>query len=96
MEGGEGESAVRWVSGTGGRGQSLAHLGSSSPSALDRLTCIHPPAQEGPRVQTHTHRVGVSPTHSHADGHMHTHKHRQTVRTASSYWRSLGGTLQLC
>ena len=46
--------AVRWVSGTGGQGQSLSHLGSSSPSALDRLTCIHPPAQEGPRAHTYT------------------------------------------
>ncbi len=74
----EREGAVRCVSGTGGQGQSLSHLGSSSPSALDRLTCIHPPAQEGPRA--HRHSVGVSPTHSHALTHTHvvTHAHSQT------------------
>lgn len=60
----EREGAAGWMSGTGGQGQSLSHLGSSSPSALDRLTRIRPPAQEGPRAHTHTHRVGVSLPHT--------------------------------
>lgn len=54
------------MSGTGGLGQSLSHLGSSSPSALDRLTCIHPPAQKessGTHTDVHTStKVGVTPS----------------------------------
>ena len=67
------DRAVRLVSGTGGQGQSLPHLGSSSPSALDRLTCIHPPAQEGPK--THTEEVYVP--HTQTQEYMHTHKHKK-------------------
>lgn len=78
----EREGAVRWVSGTGGRGQYLSHLGSSSPSALDRLTCIHPPAQEGPRA--HTHRVGVSPTHSAACALTNTDEQRGLLRATGA------------
>lgn len=69
---------MRWVSGTGGQGQSLSHLGSSSPSALDRLTCIHPPAQEGPEAHTQTEYRFLSPTLLHAHGHMHTRKHKKS------------------
>lgn len=75
------ERAVRWVSGTGGRGQShsLSYLGRFSASAFDRLTCIHPPAQEGPQAHT-----GVPPTRSQTHVHMHNHL------TTSSYWCSSG------
>lgn len=85
----ERERGLRWVSWTGGQGQSLSHLGSSSPSALDRLTCIHPPAQEGP--QAHIYRVGVSPTHSHA-------RSQTQVSSVSSFGLLAlpRGTVKLC
>lgn len=79
--------AARWVSGTGGWGQSasLSHLGGFSPSAFDRLTRIHPPAQKEPRAHVRT--VDATLPHS-----LQTHKHLPAL----SYWRSLGGTRELC
>lgn len=72
---------------------SLSHLGGFSPSAFDRLTRIHPPAQEGPRAHVRAEPTPLSHTAC-----------RRTADTraltkhlpASSYWRSLGGTRELC
>lgn len=79
--GGWGGGAERWVSGTGGRVLYLSHLGSPSPSALDRLICIHPPAQEGPRA----HKQSGSLSHTLA--RTWTHAHSQTAASSMNcFW----------
>lgn len=81
---------MSWMSGTGGLGQSLSHLGSSSPSALDRLTCTHPPAQKesrGTHTQMHTHPpkwVLLPPDHSHTNAHSQTREQHAQLQAAGA------------
>lgn len=62
-----GRQSCEVVSGTGGQGHSLPHLGSFSPSALDRRTCIHPPAHK--RGRRHTKRICATHLHAYTAAH---------------------------
>lgn len=84
-DGGEGARAVRWVSGTGGQGQSLSPWQLLSKCSWQ--ACMHPPTCTRGAAGTHIESRCLSHTLARTWTRA---RSRTAARTALSCWRSLG------